>query len=68
MSGSAASAWLALKENYGTISDLGATVADNALRATKYTDGMDFPEHIKDLREKWNTAVKKGADIRDNHF
>ena len=68
MLGSAASAWLALKENYGTVSDLGATAADKALQATKYTNGMDFLEHIKDLCEKWNTAVKKGADIQDNHF
>ena len=68
MTNTAAKVWSTLKEIYGTISDLGANSAKNALRATKYTDGMDFPEHVTDLRLKWNNAVKKGADLKDNQF
>ena len=68
MTDTAAKAWSTLKEIYGTISDLGANSAENALRATKYTDGMDFPEHVTNLHLKWNNAVEKGADLKDNQF
>ena len=49
MTNTAAKAWSMLMEIYSTISDLGANSAKNTLRATKYTDGMDFLEHITDL-------------------
>lgn len=61
-------AWSTLKEMYRTISDLGANLAENTLGATKYMDGMDFAEHITDLRSKWNNATEWGADIKDNQF
>ena len=68
MSDTTAKVWETLKEMYGTTSDLEANSAENALRATKYSDGMGFQEHIANLCSKWNSAVEKGADIRDNQF
>ncbi|KNZ81680.1 hypothetical protein J132_11034 [Termitomyces sp. J132] len=68
MSHSAAKVWLTLKDAYGTASDLGANLAENALQATKYSDGMDFQEHTTNLQSKWNTVVDKGAEIKDNQF
>ena len=68
MSDTATKVWETLKESYGTISDLGANMAENALRAIKYVDGADFQEHIMHLRSKWNYAIEKGADIKDNQF
>ncbi|KNZ80321.1 hypothetical protein J132_06392, partial [Termitomyces sp. J132] len=68
MSDMAAKVWATLKEAYGTVSDLGANSAENSLRATNYSDGMDFQEHIANLRSKWNIAVEKGADLKDNQF
>ncbi|KAG6884414.1 hypothetical protein C0993_011329, partial [Termitomyces sp. T159_Od127] len=68
MSDTAAKVWATSKESYETISDLGANLAGNALKTMKYSDGMDFQEHITNLRLKWNYAVKKGAEIKDNQF
>ena len=68
ISDTAARAWEMLKASYGTISDLGANMAENVVRATKYSDGMDFQEHITSLCVKWNHAVKKGAKIKNNQF
>lgn len=68
MSDTTAKVWETLKEAYGTVSDLGANSAENTLRVTKYSDGMDFQKHITNLCSKWNAAVEKGADVKDNQF
>ena len=64
----AAKVWEMLKESYGTILDLGVNMAENASRATKYSDGMDFQEHITHLHSKWNYAIEKRANIKDDQF
>lgn len=68
MTNTAEKVWKMLKESYRTISDLGANTAENILRAMKYSDGMDFQEHITNLQLKWNNTVKKRAEIKDNQF
>ncbi|KAG6826764.1 hypothetical protein H0H87_006383 [Tephrocybe sp. NHM501043] len=66
MSGSAAEAWLMMKEIWYQI--WGAVTAKNSLRATKYSDGNDFLDHISNLCLKWQITVERGADIKDSHF
>ncbi|KAG6891837.1 hypothetical protein C0992_003296, partial [Termitomyces sp. T32_za158] len=61
MDGSAAEAWKALNDNYGVFSEIAAINAEKRLRATEFSDGMDFLKHIEDLREKWEAATEKGA-------
>ena len=52
ISDSVANVWLTLKELCGMASDLGANLAENALCVTKYSDDMDFLEHITKLWSK----------------
>ncbi|KAF5375858.1 hypothetical protein D9615_008280 [Tricholomella constricta] len=68
MDGTAAEAWAALNETYGTVSDIAAIGAETALRATMYSDGMDFLAHTADLRTKWKLATEKGAKVDDATF
>lgn len=68
MDGTAAEARSALKENYGEFSEIAAMMAEKRLRATEFTDGMDFTKHIEDLREKWKSATEKGANISEAAF
>ena len=68
MSGTAADAWKALTDGYGTVSTLAAMGAENWLRATMYADGADFAIHLADLCTRWQDAVEKGAVISDETF
>lgn len=68
MDGSAAEAWTTLTENYGVFSEIAAINAEKRLRATEFSDGMDFLKHVEDLREKWRSATEKGAKIDDSTF
>ncbi|KNZ81001.1 hypothetical protein J132_03295, partial [Termitomyces sp. J132] len=68
MDGMAAEAWKALTDNYGIFSKIAAMNAEKRLCATEFMDGMDFLKHVKDLREKWKSATKKGANIDNKNF
>ncbi|KNZ74150.1 hypothetical protein J132_07797 [Termitomyces sp. J132] len=68
MDSSAAEAWKTLTENYGIFSEIAAMNAEKQLQATEFSDRMDFPKHVEDLREKWKSATKRGAKIYENTF
>lgn len=68
MDGSVADAWKTLKENYGVFSEIAAMNAEKRLRATEFSDGMDFLKHVEDLRVKWEAATERGAKIDDGTF
>lgn len=68
MDGTATEAWKTLTENYGVFLEIAAMNAEKKLRATEFTDGMDFTRHVEDLREKWKSATKKGAKINNKTF
>ena len=68
MDGTAAEAWKALTDNYGVFSEIAAMNAEKRLRATEFTDGMDFLKHVEDMREKWRSAVERGAKVDDATF
>ncbi|KAG6864371.1 hypothetical protein C0993_008961 [Termitomyces sp. T159_Od127] len=68
MYGTAAEAWNLLTKAYGVVFNLATMGAKNALCATRFANGTDFPTHIADLRIKWSEAMEKGVNISDSTF
>ena len=68
MDDTAVAVWKTLTKNYGVFSEIVAMNAEGQLHNAEFMDGMDFLKHVEDLREKWKSAMEKGAKIDDATF